>query len=49
MKQTMESVIFSSFFRKVVKMKKAMIVNTIQDIEEVLVLEDIEAPGTYAV
>lgn len=30
-------------------MRKAMIVNTIQDIEEVLVLQDIKAPGTYAV
>ena len=30
-------------------MKKAMILNTVQELEEVLVLQDIKAPGTYAV
>ena len=30
-------------------MKKAMILNTVRELEEVLVLQDIKAPGTYAV
>lgn len=30
-------------------MRKAMILNTVQELEEVLVLQDIKAPGTYAV
>ena len=30
-------------------MRKAMILNTVQELKEVLVLQDIKAPGTYAV
>lgn len=30
-------------------MKKAMILNTVRELEEVLVLQGIKAPGTYAV
>ena len=30
-------------------MKKAILLNTVQELEEVLVLQDIKAPGTYAV